>query len=633
MLDALRRGAQSWVAKILFAILVVSFAVWGVADVFRGFGQGSLAKVGSEEISVQQFQMAYQNRLYAISRQAGQRLTPEQARLIGLPNQVLSGLIGATAIEEHARALNLALSDAALAEGVRTDPSFKGMDGRFSRTEFDRFLYQINMSEHAFLALRRKDQLREQITKALSDAVVAPRPTIDLIHAWREETRTLEYAQIDADKAVSVAEPDDAKLAETYEQNKRQFVTPEFRKLSVLLLSVDALKPGVTVEEEEIKKAFEAEKDSYETPERRRIQQIAFPDRAAAEAARQAIAGGKSFVDVAKDTGAKETDINLGLLAKRAMIDPKIADAAFALPKDKVSDVVEGRFATVLLKVTEIEAGKAVTFEEVKGRVRERLAEEKAAQQIPKLHDAVEDGLNAGKSLKEVAESLGLRYLEIDEVDRNNKTSDQSIVIDTPDGAAIIAAAFEARPGVEHAPVELSGGGSAWVDVRGVTEERQKPLEEVKAEVKALYMKSERRRVLSELAGKLVERINSGTPLATVAAEVGGRPETTPPLTRSTVPQGLPQAAVTQAFALPQGQAGSAETSDGRTRVIFKVVEAKPAPPPTQEQVDRIAKELRQQMSNDVLTEYVTALQGKFGVRINEPALRRAIGLGTDENQ
>src|SRR5690554_6254263 len=98
MLDALRRGAQSWVAKILFGVLVVSFAIWGVADVFRGFGQGSLAKVGAEEISTNEFQLAYQNRLYAIGRQIGQRLTPEQARAIGLPNQVLSGLIGATAI-------------------------------------------------------------------------------------------------------------------------------------------------------------------------------------------------------------------------------------------------------------------------------------------------------------------------------------------------------------------------------------------------------------------------------------------------------------------------------------------------------------------------------------------------------
>lgn len=626
MLDALRRGAQSLVAKVLFAILVVSFAIWGVADVFRGFGQGSLARVGSHEISVNEFQLAYQNQLHAISRQAGERLTPEQARMLGLPNQVLSGLIGAAAIEAHAGELNLALDDAALAEAVRNDPGFKGFDGKFSKLTFEGFLHQIGMSEHGYLALRRKDELREQITKTLSEAVVTPKAMIEMINAWREETRVIEHVRIDPDKAVSIPEPDDAKLKETYEQNKRQFVTPEYRKIAVLMLSVDDLQKRMQVSEEEIKTAYEADKSAYETPERRHVQQINFKDRAGAEAARQAIAGGKSFLDAAKDAGASESDIDLGLVTKKQMIDPKIADAAFALEKDKVSDVIEGRFTTALLRVTEIKPGKATTFEEVKGRVRDRLAREKASREIPKLHDDVEDAIGAGKSLKEIADRLGLRYIEADEVDRTNKDHEAVIVIDHPDGMAIVKSAFESRPGLEQAPVELSDGGAAWVNVLGITEERQKTFEEVKADVKSLYLDRERRRALAEFADKLVKRANDGAAFATLAAEAGDKPETTLPVTRSTTPQGLTQSAVTQAFALAKGEAASSETSDGRSRVVFRVVDIKPAPAPTQEQTDRLTKELRQQLGDDVLTEYVSALRDRIGVRVNEAALRRAVG-------
>src|SRR5919108_1624411 len=102
MLDALRRGAASWLAKTLLFVLVISFAIWGVADVFRGYGQGSLARIGAIEISTAEFQRAYQLQLDGLARQIGRRLTPEQARAFNLDARVLSNLLGAAAIDAHA---------------------------------------------------------------------------------------------------------------------------------------------------------------------------------------------------------------------------------------------------------------------------------------------------------------------------------------------------------------------------------------------------------------------------------------------------------------------------------------------------------------------------------------------------
>src|SRR6185437_3609303 len=112
------------------------------------------------------------------------------------------------------------------------------------------------------------------------------------------------------------------------------------------------------ISDDEIAKAYQDTKDSYNTPEQRRVQQITFKDKATAEAALKALrAGTKTFGDVAKETGAKDTDVDLGLVSKKALIDPKVADVAFSLEKDKYSDVVEGRFATVILRVTQIDPG------------------------------------------------------------------------------------------------------------------------------------------------------------------------------------------------------------------------------------------------------------------------------------
>jgi peptidyl-prolyl cis-trans isomerase D len=262
----------------------------------------------------------------------------------------------------------------------------------------------------------------------------------------------------------------------------------------------------------------------------------------------------------------------------------------------------------------------------VRDKVRDKLAAEKAAREIQRLHDEVDDGRAAGRPLSEIAAALGVTFVDVPAVDRQNRTADGGPAVALPHADKIVAAGFEAQVGIEHEVVELPGGGFAWVDALGVTPETQKPFETVQAEVRDVYFASERRRLLSELAARLAERLRNGEPMATIAAEVGGAPETTLPVTRTTIPQGLTQAAVTQAFALPKGGAGSAETADGTSRTLFRVTEITPPPPPTAEQAQKIRKELEQSLENDVLAQYVAALQDRLGVSVNEQVLRRALG-------
>ncbi|MGI9404217.1 MAG: SurA N-terminal domain-containing protein, partial [Hyphomicrobium sp.] len=270
MLDAIRRGSTGWVAKIFLAVLVFSFAIWGVADVFTGWGRGSIAKVGEREIRVEDFQRAFQNELRTISTRSGRRISAEEARAAGLDNQILSQLMAWAAVGEHAAELNLAISDAALLEALRKDPAFAGLDGSFSRIGFENVLYRSGFTEKKYLALRRSDELRQQVTDALTKSVIIPESMIDVANAWQGETRQVEYFTIDADKVITVPEPDEAQIKETYEKNKSKFMAPEYRKLSVLVLSPDELKKQMDVSEEEIAASYEDTKDSYNTPERRR---------------------------------------------------------------------------------------------------------------------------------------------------------------------------------------------------------------------------------------------------------------------------------------------------------------------------------------------------------------------------
>lgn len=627
MLDALRRGSTGWVAKILFALLVMSFAIWGVADVFTGYGRGSLATVGDQEIRAEDFQRAFQNELSLIKRQAGRNITTEEARAAGLDNRVLAQLIAWAAVEQHAKELGLALSDTAVVDSLKNDPAFKGPDDKFSRIAFDNIVDQMGLSERGFLALRRRDELRQQVTSALIDSVVISDAEIDLLNSWQEEKRVAEHFTINADEAVTVPEPDEAKLKETYEQNKAQFTSPEYRKLAILAVSVDSVKNKMEVSDEEIKQSYEDTKNTYNTPEKRRIQQIAFKDKAAAEAAKKELAGGKSFGEVAKAAGAQDADIDLGLISKQDLIDPKIADVAFSLKKDEVSDVVEGRFATVLLRVTDIREPVNRTLDDVKDQVRDKLAREKASSQLQTVLDQIEENRNLGKPLKEIADEMKLEYLDIPAADRFNKTPDDKLAIALPDASPILNAAFQSGVGLENEPVELRDGGYAWFDVLGVIDKKQKPFEQVKEDVKKLAIANERARLLSELADKLVERANKGESMEALAKEAHApKVDTTPPFTRTTEPHGMSKDAVAKVFTLDKGAAGSAPTVNNKTRTVFKVTEITPAPPPTDAVRERIVTELKNQITDELLSQYVVALQENLGTHINEAEYRRVTG-------
>lgn len=625
MLDAMRRGAQTPVAKLLFGLLCVSFAIWGVADVFQGRGRGFVAKVGHTEISAEEFRRSYQNELDRISRQSNQRLSAEQGHAFGLDRQVLAQMIAGAAIEAHADQLGLAISDKTLAEGIQADPNFQ-TDGKFNKQGFEGLLQQIGMSEQGFLNLRRKDELRGAIVSALIKGQTVPKPLLEEIHAYNQEKRVLEWVKIDP-AAVTVAEPDEATLKKRYEDDKAKYMTPEYRKVQVLMLTPDDLKKNITITDDEIAQAYDADKDSFNTPEQRRVQQIAFKDRATAETALKALRDGtKSLAEVAKEAGAKDTDVDLGLITKKALIDPKVADVAFALEKDKYSDVIDGRFATVIVRVTQIEPGTTKTLADVKEQVRDKLANDKVHGNLQSKRDDVEDARLAGKTLKEVADQLQLTYKEIPATDVTGLGPDGKPVLETADIRKITARAF-APDTSDDSAIDLTNDGYAWVNVLSTDAPKQKAYDEVKDAVKQDYMSSEHHRLLDELAKKLTDKVNAGEPIASIEAEAKGKVEKTEPITRKTIPPSISQSMVAQAFALAKGKAGHGPSSDNTTEIVFRVAEITPAAALTLTETDELTRRLEDELANQSLTEYTEALKKRFGASVNQAELNSAVGV------
>ncbi len=409
MLDALRKSAGSWFVKILLGILVISFGVWGVGDIFRGMSRQKLAEVGGREITPAQFQRTYENQIAMVSNQLGRRVSSSEARSYGLGQRVIDNLIGTTAVDLHAEQLHLGITEEAVADAIKNERSFQGPDGKFDTGRFQQVLRENGLNEPRFVALQREEMVRGQVIGALSRGAFVPATLLDAANHYRNDERVLKYFVLPVEAAGTIEAPDDTALKAYYEDNKTSYTAPEYRQVGVLALTPDAIKDSISVTDEDVKASFEATKQKYSTPERRTIQQLLFKDKASAEDAHKKLVEGADFVKLGQELGLKESDIALGTFAKDQLADKKIAAAAFALEKDKVSEPIDS-FFPVILKVTEITPGSEKTFEEVKDQVRDALAKTRAGEEISKIYDKIEDERAGGAKIAEVAQKLNLKY-------------------------------------------------------------------------------------------------------------------------------------------------------------------------------------------------------------------------------
>jgi peptidyl-prolyl cis-trans isomerase D len=632
MLDAMRRGVANILIKILLGLLIVAFALWGVPEfVARNPWQSNaVATVGKKEISIDDFKRVYQEEMQAISQRLGRAATPEEAHLLGVVQRTLLRLTGVAALDLHATNLGVTATNEIVGQFIKGDnPSVIGIDGKTDMSKYAQVIRQAGYnSVQAYEEARRRDLARQQLVETLGAWTQPQQFLVDALHRYRNETRLIEHVTPDFSK-VAVPEPSEDRLKEYFEQNKGQYIALEERKANVLLVPRDAALSQVKITDEEVKAAYDRAKASYDVPEKRRVAQLTFPDKAAAEKVYAELSKAKDFNEAAAKAGFPPADIDLGLLTKSQMIDPKIADAAFSLKKGELSKPVEGQFSVVLLRIGEIEGGKQRSFDEVKGEIRDNIASERVGQLLQSLHEKVEEGRAKGTPLKEIAEALKLPFREIAAVNRTGKTEDGKAVIAHADAGRIVEAIFGATPGVETETIELSDGGYAWFDLLGVTPQRPRAFEEVTAQVRANFTDEERRKEIASLVAKELDGLKPGEGLERVAKALGGKVERTPPVKRApeAVPPGLTVPLLQQAFAMAKGGVASMPTADGKSRTIFRVADVMAAPSPTDEQTAALKADLARQLRVDLIDQYVGGLRTRYGYTVDEKKLVEALGV------
>ncbi len=610
----------------VMGVLIVSFAVWGIADIFKGFGQSSLAKIGKTEISTEQFRQIYTERLQQLGRSFGRPLTSEQARAFGLDRQVLQQTIQEAALDEEARRMGLAQSQEETMRLIYGDPNFKGLGGKFDPARFQSTIRQFGYTEQRYLAEQRRLGLRRQIASTVSAGVEPPKVLLDAMTRFQNEQRSMEYVKLEAAQAGTIEAPSPEALAAYFEERKTQFRAPEYRKLSFVVISPEEIGKWAEVSDEDAKKVFEQNRDRLGTPEKREVSQMVFPNEGEAQAARARITSGTSFDDVAKERNLNLADVDLGLIAKSAIIDPAIADAAFTLPSGEVSQPIQGQFGVALVKIGKIEPGVTPTFESVAAQIKKELATERARVKVGEIQNKMEDERSGGSHVVEASQKLGLTAITIDAVDRSGRNPDGQPVTNIPRGLDVVSQAFNSDVGVDNEPIQFAGG-YAWYDVLGVTPSRERPLDEVRAQVEAKWREDQISNKLRTMAAEMVKKVEQGATLAAEAAAVGSKVETATGFRRDASLSGVPSSAITAAFRTPKDGVGQTSGTGGSEWIVFRVTDV--TVPPVDAASDEVKKMkdlLQRGLADEQVAQYVRRIESEIGTTINQAAFAQVTG-------
>ncbi|MBV9560630.1 MAG: SurA N-terminal domain-containing protein [Bradyrhizobium sp.] len=635
MLRGLRKASSNWLGKTIMAVvmgvLIISFGIWGIADIFRGFGQSTLAKVGGTEISTNEFRQLYTDRLQQIGRQFGRPLTMDQARAFGFDRQVLNQTLAEAALNENARRLGLNQSDAETMRVIFSDPNFKGMNGAFDPQRFQMIIRQFGFSEQRYLLDQKRVSLRRQIAGTVAAGLEPPKTLLEALSRFQSEQRSIDYVRLDAAQAGTIEPPSPEALAGYFDEHKAQFRAPEYRKIAFVAVTPEDVGKWSEVSDDDARKLFEQRKDKLGTPEKREVSQITFPNVEEAQAARSRLDSGLSFDDLGKERKLDAADVNLGLVAKSAILDHAIADAAFLLKPDEVSQPVQGGFGVALVKVGVIQPAVQPSYESVAPELKKEIATGRARTEVANLRDKMEDERGGGASVTEAAQKLKLPATTIEAVDRAGLMPDGQRA-NIPPGLDVVSQAFNSDVGADNDAIAYKGG-YVWFDVLATTPPHDRTLDEVKDKVEARWRQDETAGRLKAKATDMVQKLDQGGKLADEAASAGLKVESTASFKRDASVPGVPSGVIAAAFRTAKDGAGQTAGNSDTEWIVFRVTDVTVPPvDPGSEDMKKLKETLIRGQSDEQLNAYVARVEKNIGTSINETAFAQVTGASNGSN-
>jgi peptidyl-prolyl cis-trans isomerase D len=419
MFDAVRNNKR--IVQIFLALIALPFAFFGVESYVRNVGTGDdVASIGDIKITQQQFQQSLREQQERLRAQAGGQLDPKLLDTPAARKAILDDLVDQRLLMLEASKRNMFASDDAIRRAIGSIDAFR-VDGKFSPERYEALLKAQGMTPAGFEAQLRQDLTLQQLAGSVGQSGLVARTVSDRVLAMQSEKRDIQEFRIGVDAYLDKVKLADGAARKFYDENPKQFETPEQARVEFVVLSMESIGAQLAVSDAEVKAWFDGHKDRYVQPEERRASHILIAseklgkDKARARAEEilaEVRKNPAAFAELAKknsdDPGSAAKGGDLGFFGRGMMVKP-FEDATFGLKDGEISGVVESDFGFHIIKLTGVHAAKEKPLAEVKGEIEEELKKAAASR---KFAEAAESFANLvyeqSDSLKPAAEKFKL---------------------------------------------------------------------------------------------------------------------------------------------------------------------------------------------------------------------------------
>jgi|GEM_PF-6625327 len=485
--------------KLLLGLLMLSFAVWGIGDVFRsGTSKGKVVlEIGERKIYQNQIDALVNRQLDNFKAKFGQDFDTSIVEP-QLRQAITTNMTQELLLEAEIAAQNLQVSRDVIADKIQSNPALQ-TDGVFDADKFNAYLQNNRFTEKAYINNLTYRTTERFINDSILSDVSSHESYAKQIYQYDNEKRKASYAKFPINYNVDIASPTDDELTALYEQNKTDYIIPEKRKITVLEISEQKLKKQVILPDNAVQDYYNNNLDEFlVAPEKRVIKQIKLADAKQAEDIYLQILHGQSFADATAALNLTDEDTNFGEYTKTDIYNA-FAQPVFAAKQGEVLAPINVDDSYYVLYVAEIIAPSYKPFSQASVEISDYLKADKAGAQIQALINKITNQLKQNTNVKDIAAANGLQ------------TTDYVISKQTkylvPD--AVINQSFTMSTGQVSDIIEANQ--AIYVtELNEIQPAIQQTYEQVKDAVKGKWQQAKRDTAINELLAKLAAQIDAG---------------------------------------------------------------------------------------------------------------------------
>lgn len=403
MLEAIRKHAKGWLAKVILALVAVTFALFGIDSYMTGDRSGGMvAEVGELGISRNELAREIQTQSDRMREALGPAFDPAVTETADFRKQVLDSLIERKALLQDAQKHKFLAPDAYVASVLAQIPSFH-QDGKFSQQRYEAVLRQNGRTPAAFENELRQSFMLETMTSPVTLATLPSSTSLTQIARLVAQQREIAWVDLPASTVAAQVKVTPADIERDYAANKAAFTEPEQVRAEYLVLDVAAVAAGIAVSEQDIAAYYQSHAEQFGQPEQRSASHILIAADRNADAAARAQAKAKAaglyqtlqasparFAELARtqsqDPGSAAQDGSLGSFGRGVMVKP-FEDAVFSMKPNEIRGPVESDFGYHIIRLDRIQAAQTVPLAEVRAAVADELRKQQAQKAFADLAD------------------------------------------------------------------------------------------------------------------------------------------------------------------------------------------------------------------------------------------------------